>query len=488
VPHRYLLRPAPLDPAPVPGAEGAAQLRGKRFLIVADDTPLARALVTRLTALGALAARGGPDTAQLAGHTGPVDGVLYLGALADAEQQLLPAKLTVLQELLLRGPRRLLCPRLPDDTSGLDGFVRTAAREYPDTVVRTVELDPDEPATEQAEALVGELLAPDREPVVLRTCGLRRAPVPYESPLGPPVSSGAGPASSGAAAVAALGLGPESVVVLAGGARGITARFTLALAAAARCRVELLGRTPLDDGTGGHHEPAHATDLPALRAALAARGGLSTAEIDREAGRVLARREIAATLAEVHHAGGRARYRTLDLRDAEAVQQAVKETYATYGRIDGVVHAAGVIEDRLLAEKDPVSFERVYGTKVDGARALLSALRRLPQLPSFTVMFGSVAAVYGNRGQADYAAANDALARLGRLWRADTGSRTVTVHWGPWAPAGAHGGMVGPELGREYARRGIELIDPEEGVLALLRELAWGEPDTDEVVLTASGR
>ena len=487
-PHRYLLRPAPLDPPPVPGAEGAAQLRGKRFLIVAGDTPLAQALVTRLTTLGALAARGGPDTAQLAGHTGPVDGVLHLGALAGTEQQLLPAKLTVLQELLLRGPRWLLCPRLPEDTSGLDGFVRTAAREYPDTVVRTVELDPDEPATEQAEALVGELLAPDREPVVLRTCGVRRAPVPYESPLGPPVSSGAGPASSGAAAAAALGLGPESVVVLAGGARGITARFTLALAAAARCRVELLGRTPLDDGTGGHHELAHATDLPALRAALAARGGLSTAEIDREAGRVLARREIAATLAEVHDAGGRARYRALDLRDAEAVQQAVKETYATYGRIDGVVHAAGVIEDRLLAEKDPVSFERVYGTKVDGARALLSALRRLPQLPAFTVMFGSVAAVYGNRGQADYAAANDALARLGRLWRADTGSRTVTVHGGPWAPAGAHGGMVGPELGREYARRGIELIDPEEGVLALLRELAWGEPETDEVVLTASGR
>ena len=48
--------------------------------------------------------------------------------------------------------------------------------------------------------------------------------------------------------------------------------------------------------------------------------------------------------------------------------------------------------------------------------------------------------------------------------------------------------MVGPELGREYARRGIELIDPEEGVHALLRELAWGEPETDEVVLTASGR
>jgi acyl transferase domain-containing protein/NAD(P)H-dependent flavin oxidoreductase YrpB (nitropropane dioxygenase family) len=486
-PKRYLLRPAPLDPAPAPGADAAAQLRGKRFLIVAGSTPLAQALVTRLTALGALAACGGPDAAELAGHTGSIDGVLHLGAVPGTDQQLLPAGFTALQELLLRGPRWLLCPRHPEDTSGLDGFVRTAAREHPDTVVRTVELDPDWPAAVQAEALVGELLAPDREPVVLHTGGTRRAPVPYEKPLGLLASSGAGPAASGAAEAAALGLGPESIVVLAGGARGITARFAIALAGAARCRVELLGRTPLDEGPAGCHEFTGATDRPALRAALAARGGLRPAEIDREAGRILARREVAATLAEVHDAGGQAGYRAVDLRDAEAVQQAVKEIYATYGRIDGIVHAAGVIEDRLLAEKDQESFARVYGTKVDGARTLLAALRRLPQLPCFTVLFGSVAAVYGNRGQADYAAANDALARLGRRWRTTTGSRTVTVHWGPWAPTGAHGGMIGPELGREYARRGIELIDPEEGVLALLRELAWGEPETDEVILTASG-
>jgi hypothetical protein len=47
--------------------------------------------------------------------------------------------------------------------------------------------------------------------------------------------------------------------------------------------------------------------------------------------------------------------------------------------------------------------------------------------------------------------------------------------------------MVTPELGRDYARRGIRLIDPDEGVLALLRELAWGDPALTSVVLTASG-
>jgi hypothetical protein len=47
--------------------------------------------------------------------------------------------------------------------------------------------------------------------------------------------------------------------------------------------------------------------------------------------------------------------------------------------------------------------------------------------------------------------------------------------------------MVTPELAREYARRGVRLIDPEEGTLALLRELAWSQEPSGSVVYTASG-
>ncbi|MEU1011405.1 hypothetical protein, partial [Streptomyces sp. NPDC005890] len=55
------------------------------------------------------------------------------------------------------------------------------------------------------------------------------------------------------------------------------------------------------------------------------------------------------------------------------------------------------------------------------------------------------------------------------------------------APAAGHPGMVGAELGRAYARRGVALIDPDEGTAALLRELAWGDPAARAVVYTASG-
>ncbi|MEH6373012.1 SDR family oxidoreductase, partial [Streptomyces sp. KLMMK] len=233
---------------------------------------------------------------------------------------------------------------------------------------------------------------------------------------------------------------------------------------------------------------AAAGDPAALYGAVAARGGLTPSQVREESARILARREIAATMDELKGVAARVRYRPVDVREPEAVSRAVKEIHAEYGRLDGVVHGAGVIEDGLIAQKSPESFQRVFATKADGAAALLGALEGLPALPAFVVLFGSVAAALGNRGQADYAAANDALEELGGQWAARTGGRALTVHWGPWAPTGAHPGMVTPELGRAYARRGVGLIDPHEGARALLRELAWGGVRSGAVVYTAPGR
>ncbi len=330
------------------------------------------------------------------------------------------------------------------------------------------------------------MLAGKDAPVVLRSAGSRRGLELVEADLGPLAGRGAGPAGDGAAEAEAMGLDHDSVVLLVGGARGITARFAATLAAASRCRIELVGRTP---APGGPEDEAtrKATDRTALRAALAAQGGRSAAEIEQAVARILAHREITETVERLRGLGSAVRYHSADMRDTEAVRRLVTGIHAEHGRLDGVVHAAGVIEDRVLADKDLDSFRRVFGTKVEGARTLLTTLEGLPGGPRFTVLFGSIAAVLGNRGQVDYAAANDALQHLGSRWAARTGNRSLTVHWGPWAPTGEHGGMVTPELAREYARHGVKLIDPEEGTLCLLRELAYGEPSADAVVYTASG-
>ncbi|MBO0871528.1 MAG: SDR family oxidoreductase, partial [Micromonosporaceae bacterium] len=230
-----------------------------------------------------------------------------------------------------------------------------------------------------------------------------------------------------------------------------------------------------------------ALDRAALRRTLVARGMRAPNEIERTAGALLAGREVDATLRELSELGALPRYHTLDVRDPAATRGLLEQIHAEYGRLDGLVYAAGVIEDRLIAEKDPQSFARVFGTKVEGGRAVLDALAGLPTGPRFTVLFGSIAAAYGNRGQADYAAGNDALEAIGARWAAGTGNRCLTVHWGPWAPGGTHPGMVTPELAREYGRRGVDLVDPEAGALCLLRELAWGDPARTSVVYTASG-
>ncbi|WP_438484775.1 SDR family NAD(P)-dependent oxidoreductase [Streptomyces sp. S186] len=500
-PGRLVLRSVRL---PSPDGDFAV-LDGTRFALLGGAGPVPDALAARLGAHGAEAVILPPDHV-LTDEDGPLDGVFHLEALSqDGGGPLLPESFPVFQAALRRGPRRLLAAApaaggdvpaaLDGRADGLRGLFRTVAREYPDTLARFVELAPRLTADEVAAALVGELTAEEPAPVVLRSAdGVRSGLETVAAGLGALGDRGAGPAGDGTAEAAAIGLDRDAVVLLVGGARGISARVAATLAAASRCRIELAGRTALPD------EPEHledaavrqAPDRAALRAALAdgvssEKGERSPADIERAVSEILARREVRRTLNTLQELGSPVRYHTVDVHQPEAVRRLVADVHAEHGRLDGVVYAAGIIEDRVLAEKDPESFRRVYTTKVDGAHTLLAALDGLPRAPRFAVFFGSIAAVLGNRGQADYAAANDALQSLGGRWAEKSKCRTLTVHWGPWAPDGEHAGMVTPELAREYARRGIGLIDPEEGALCLLRELAWGEESADAVVYTASG-
>ncbi|WP_329402539.1 SDR family NAD(P)-dependent oxidoreductase [Streptomyces melanogenes] len=488
-PRRFLLEETPLD---VPATPPDADLHGRRFALLGGGAT-AEELAARLRDRGAETVAYDTDR-RLDPADGPLDGVFHLGAVVPSNggvEALLPGAFEVFRAALRLGPRWLICGRAAPGTgedagAGLPGLFRTIGREYGGTAARVVDLDPAAKAARRADFLLAELYAEDRAPVVVRTDAGRYGYELVERALGGLARTGAGPAGDGAAEAAALGLDRDSVVVLAGGARGITADFALALAAASHCRIELLGRTPLPTEPEDP-ELAGAPDATALRALLAARGELAPAAIEREVRNVLAGREVTHTLDRLGRLGSPAAYRVADMCDGGAVAQAVKEIQAEHGRIDVVVYAAGVIEDRLIEEKDSESFRRVYATKTDGARALLDAASQLPHGPRTAVLFGSVSAVLGNRGQSDYAAANDALAVLGERWARRTGRRALTVHWGPWAPSGVHGGMVTPHLAREYARRGVALIDREEGALALLRELAWGDASTTSVVYTASG-
>jgi NAD(P)-dependent dehydrogenase (short-subunit alcohol dehydrogenase family) len=272
-------------------------------------------------------------------------------------------------------------------------------------------------------------------------------------------------------------LDTRSVVLLTGGARGITAQFALALARDTGCHIVLMGRTALPE----EPEPADiaiAEDRIALRGALAARGLRVPSQIDALSSQILAGREMRANMSQLKHLAASVTYHPADVRDPVAVNTVIKEIMLRHGRLDLVAHGAGVLEDRLISEKSVASFERVWSTKVDGALALATSL---PDSTRYFVLFGSIAGVFGNRGQVDYAAANDALDTLAHaLNRRKVDMRTVAFDLGPWAASG--GGMVSPELEAEYARRNIGAITSAAGVDAIVRELTWGNRLDAQVV------
>ncbi|MGE7384800.1 SDR family NAD(P)-dependent oxidoreductase [Streptomyces sp. NPDC004126] len=459
------LRVAAVPLAPAAGDPEA--LRGLRIGIVEDGQGLAPALA------GALRERGA-GVRLLAGAEAGLDGIVDLTALRAGADPVLPGAFEGLRQALAGGAGRLLLVTAPGTAgAGLPGFARSAALEFPGTLVRAVEVHPKEDPERTARLLLAEL-----------ACGAADgdgACVGY-APDGARFARRAVPAAP-AAAGRALPLGPDSVVLLTGGARGITARTALALARATGCHVELIGRTP--EPPPGEDAFGQARDRVALRAALIASGLRTPAEIEAAASRILSEREVRAALDGLAGAAASVRYHRADVTDGAAVRAVVADVRARHGRLDGIVHGAGVLRDGLLREKRAADFAEVFAVKVAGARHLAAAAAEhgTGPAPRFLALFGSVAGVYGNRGQCDYAAANDALDTLARTWAESFPGRVLSVDWGPWAAEA--GGMVTPELEREYARRGIPLIAPEAGAAAFLAELAHG--DDVQVVLAAAG-
>ncbi|MCF3172270.1 SDR family NAD(P)-dependent oxidoreductase [Streptomyces sioyaensis] len=168
---------------------------------------------------------------------------------------------------------------------------------------------------------------------------------------------------------------------------------------------------------------------------------------------------------------GEVTYRRTDVTEAAAVGDAVADIRALYGRLDGVFHAAGVLDDGYLANKPLEGTAAVLAPKVDGA-AYLDEATRAHGL-DFLLLFGSVAGAFGNAAQADYAAANAFLDAFAARRQA-AGSVTRSVDWPLWAD----GGMRVDDASLAYLRKrtGTVPLPSETGLDALERALHSAAP------------
>jgi len=324
---------------------------------------------------------------------------------------------------------------------GVASLVKTAAWEWPNASVRAIDIE-----SLDAERLAVELVeGGSGVEVALRDDGARLVVVDdvEASPAGETISVAQG-----------------GVVVVTGGARGVTAESALALAARHGLRLALLGRTTLREASP--EEPSGTTVAEiatALVASAHARGetiGLPQARAQAE--RLIAEREVRATLSAAQQQGTAARYFTTDITDRAELRKVLDEVRQTFGPIVGVVHGAGVLADKRLEDLDDDQFVRVFSTKLVGAEALLDATSSDDL--RFISLFSSIAARAGNAGQSAYAAANATLETIAAREAARRGSACVVraFGWGPW-----DGGMVDATLRSRFLDAGVGLIPIDEG-------------------------
>jgi NAD(P)-dependent dehydrogenase (short-subunit alcohol dehydrogenase family) len=347
------------------------------LLILADPRPenpaalLKSALLAASKAAGALAASAAAG-AGLFGAVTRLDGALGFGGRSDSDP-------------------------LP---GGLFGLVKCAAIEWPTVACRALDVDPSWSDLDAVAAEVIEELFCAEENV---ETGLgkdsRRVPELHQAP----------PA---AGAAKTPDLSPEDVVLITGGARGVTAEAAVALARSAAPTLVLLGRSAAPEP-----EPAWlrgiSTEADVKKAVLEnlfSGGRPSPAQLEEAYRKIAAGREISRNLARMEEAGARVRYFSADIRNETMLDSVLEEVRTFYGPVSALIHGAGVLDDRLIVDKTGEQFDRVFSTKVDGLLSVLSATGKDPVRS--IILFSSVAARFGNRGQADYAMANEVLNKI----------------------------------------------------------------------------
>ncbi len=359
------------------------------------------------------------------------------------------------------------------DQGGLAGLAKTAALEWSGVTCRAFDIDCDPHAYDDiARMVVTQLL--DSDPSAPVEIGLDSHLKPgfrYRLDLeSKPFPEGE------------TNITPQDVFIITGGARGVTAAAAMALAREANPKLALLGRSPAPTPEPDWLSPL--TDEASIKKEILAHEfddvPASPLKLEEKYKAWMANREISANLQMLARLGSTAAYYTVDIRDIDPVKTVIEAVQRQMGPVTGLIHGAGVLADHLIADKTTEQFERVFDTKIKGLRNLLDAIDA--ENLRYLVFFSSVAARMGNRGQVDYAMANEVLNKIAQFEsQRRPNCRVVSVNWGPW-----DGGMVSPALKREFGKKNIDLIPINQGGQCLLNEMRGEANDAVEVIIGAN--
>ena len=278
------------------------------------------------------------------------------------------------------------------------------------------------------------------------------------------------------------GPGPDDVLLVTGGARGITAQCVIRLAQTSHCGFLLLGRTDIDADIAWAAEERDRAKLRDLAMAHVQPQRAKPSQIEALVDSALHQMEIRDTLDAIQSAGGRAHYVSCDVRDTERLEEILRDEETGLGPITGIVHGAGNIADKTIQRKTVADFDTVFGPKVLGLDACLKCVdtSRL----TYIVMFSSTSAYFGNGGQTDYSMANEVLNKFAFSYkRTHPGCTTMAVDWGLWDG----GSMASDSIRNAVKDSEIVLIPIETGTQYFVDQFTYAQkPDVCQIVVNCS--
>ena len=484
---------------------------GRRVIIMPDKSGVADALAQRLQTMGAevFCIDDKLDAGDLADclkgwlAAGPISGVYWLPALdneGDIKEmdlatwhealrvrvKLLYATMRILYEQIAAPGTFLVSATRLGGQHGYDesgataplggavaGFTKTYKRERLDAMVKAVDFEAERKPSEVADILIEETL---RDPGAVE--------IGYKQGLRWTVGLQEQSAADGNSA---LDLDSNTVFLVTGAAGSIVSAITADLATASGGTFYLLDLVPQPD-PGNPDLKRFVTDRDGLKRDLftriQARGERATPALVEKELAALERAQAAHNaIAAVEAAGGTAHYCSVNLTDSNAVGKIIERVREHSGRIDVLLHAAGVERSHFLPDKDPREFDLVFDVKSDGWFNLLHAIGDMPL--GATVAFSSIAARFGNAGQSDYSSANDLLCKITSSFRTTRpATRGIVIDWTAWAGIGmATRGSI-PKM-MELA--GIDMLPPEAGIPLIRRELTAGGTSGEIVIAERLG-
>jgi acyl carrier protein/NAD(P)-dependent dehydrogenase (short-subunit alcohol dehydrogenase family) len=480
--------------------------RNSRVLLMPDQVGVGEALIQRLQTLGVDVLRVDPrwNADALTGllknwvSTGRIDGVYWLSALDKEEDlgdmdpatwhealrvrvKLLYATMRTLYEDVASSSTFFISATRLGGHHGYDeagalaplggavvGFTKAYKRERVEVLVKAVDFEAKRDADEIAQLLIDETLR-DPGAVEIGYATDQRWTVGLEEQLAIDGQPG-------------MVLDKNSVFLITGAAGSIVSAITADLAAASGGTFYLLDLVPKPDPD--NPDLKHfVTDKENLKRELferiQSRGERATpALVEKELAALERAQAAQAAIDAVCVAGGTPHYFSVNVTDAQAVARVIEQVRNSSGRIDVLLHAAGIERSHSLADKNQQEFDLVFDIKSNGFFNLLHAIGDMPL--GALVAFSSIAGRFGNVGQTDYSAANDLLCKITSNFRtARPATRAIAIDWTAWGGIGmATRGSI-PKI-MELA--GIDMLPPEAGVPLIRRELTAGSTRGEIVI------